>query len=138
MSVREKLERMCPHFSRMKVLFSEKANITPVVTVELGVPTSPAASSSSDDSLDTEEEKRSSIGDIWNGELTYVTAVKFQIASQALTADPSQEASLQTSSSQAQELFPGLSVVTTASSQPEHPSAALLPVASKKRPGSSS
>ncbi|KAG6947662.1 hypothetical protein JG687_00015959 [Phytophthora cactorum] len=29
---------MCPQFERMKVIFGEKANVTPSATLELGVP----------------------------------------------------------------------------------------------------
>ncbi|OWZ23969.1 hypothetical protein PHMEG_0001103 [Phytophthora megakarya] len=35
MSIPQKLEQMCPLYSRMQVLFGEKANITPSDTVEL-------------------------------------------------------------------------------------------------------
>ncbi|KAG7383545.1 hypothetical protein PHYPSEUDO_003582 [Phytophthora pseudosyringae] len=38
MSIPEKLERICPEFQRMKVLFGQRTNITPSSTVELGAP----------------------------------------------------------------------------------------------------
>lgn len=37
-SIPEKLDRMCPQFQRMKALFGGRANITPALTLELGVP----------------------------------------------------------------------------------------------------
>ncbi|KAE9355878.1 hypothetical protein PF008_g3858 [Phytophthora fragariae] len=37
-TIEEKLEHMCPEFSRMKVVFGELPNIRPAGTVELGIP----------------------------------------------------------------------------------------------------
>ncbi|KAE9269691.1 hypothetical protein PR003_g31070 [Phytophthora rubi] len=74
-SIPEKLEIMCPHFSRMLALFGEKPNVTPSATVELGVPppSSPGsyATDSSDESCDSAECHL-------NEQLTYVPAAQSQ------------------------------------------------------------
>eukprot|EP00644_Phytophthora_capsici_P018744 jgi/Phyca11/132757/e_gw1.224.3.1 len=56
-SLPEKLENMCPHFSRMLALFGEKANVKPLATVEMGVPLQ--SSSESGDDSDSSDESRS-------------------------------------------------------------------------------
>ncbi|OWZ10443.1 hypothetical protein PHMEG_00016710 [Phytophthora megakarya] len=50
MSIPQTLEQMCPLYSKMQVLFGERANITSSDTVELGVPSTDE--SKDDDAID--------------------------------------------------------------------------------------
>lgn len=66
----------------MKVLFDEKANVTPFATVELGLPVSPTRSSDSDGSSDRDDEMEGGNRDYWsNEELTFVSAAQSQMIS---------------------------------------------------------
>lgn len=93
MSIPQKLEQMCPHFSRMKTMFGLKANVTPSATVELGLPDTDesdvVASDVSDHAEDSSFKEGTSMTDGWSdGDLTFSLLAQSTLASMATPTPP--------------------------------------------------